>query len=331
MKKYYYSIDVAKYICAILVLSIHTSSLEQISPLLNDLFGSIICRVAVPFFFIASSFFFFKKDGGIKQYAKYAKRLLLLYIIYNLIYVLIFGIQRWADNPMQLIQKIILTGVSGHLWFFTGLIVAVGIVTLLNNIISDKCILMISILTYCIGLILSTYNSLFWGIGFIKNATEIYMKYFLTVRNGILFGMLFVIIGKIIVVYEDKISRINTKKIILCLICSFFLLCLEGVCISKFTIRVCERELFLSLPIFATLLFIFVLKLNDKIRITNKKICNVIRNISTVFYGLHYVFIYILPIDRLFYKFIAIIIINTMISMIIVLVSKKVKILKYLY
>lgn len=333
-KRYYFSIDIMKYICAIMVLSIHMAPFEQISPLLNDLWGSVICRVAVPFFFIASAFFFFKKEGSIKKnFVTYGKRILMLYAIYTVIYLVILAIKGQLESPIKIVQEILFSGVCIHLWYFLAVIVGIAAVIFLEKIIGTKLTVIVAAFMYILGTLGSTYYSLLFEENIIGKMISVYMEIFLSARNGIFFGMMFVVLGKIVLKREKQvISRSLTFWVLTCgiVVC---LMCAEGIAISKLTTKIYGRDMFLILPLCAYVLFGLVLKLNQYIKNVsrNRILCIYLRNISTLFYVLHYVFIFLIPVESAFIKFLLIILLNTLVSFIIVWCSKKVKLLKFLY
>lgn len=51
MKRQYASIDIARYVSALLVVCIHTFPFLEISETFNTYFIHTVCRLAVPFFF----------------------------------------------------------------------------------------------------------------------------------------------------------------------------------------------------------------------------------------------------------------------------------------
>ena len=59
--KQYNSIDLMKFIAAILIIILHTSPFQSYSKIISFGFRNIITIIAVPFFFCASGFLLFKK------------------------------------------------------------------------------------------------------------------------------------------------------------------------------------------------------------------------------------------------------------------------------
>ena len=82
------SLDIAKFIMAIFVICLHTHPFRSIEPF--PLF-EIITNSAVPFFFMASAFLLFQKFYHSKMdltiIKNYIKRMIKLYVIWNIIYL----------------------------------------------------------------------------------------------------------------------------------------------------------------------------------------------------------------------------------------------------
>ena len=123
-------IDIFKFFCAFLIIGIHTSPFYEIN-ILNNAFG-MLTRIAVPFFFVSSSFFLFKKEFSWKRIGNYCKRMLLLYAVYSVIYV----IYELASGQFVLNNFLIKFFVSGyqHLWFLQQSVIAVLVISLIIRI-----------------------------------------------------------------------------------------------------------------------------------------------------------------------------------------------------
>ena len=84
------SVDVFRYICAILVVAIHTRPLEELNPTLGFLAADVIPRIGVPFFFAVSGYFYLAKlEKGEKPFRTQMKKVLGLYSTWSLFYYLI--------------------------------------------------------------------------------------------------------------------------------------------------------------------------------------------------------------------------------------------------
>ena len=332
MKKNYNAIDITKYFCAILVLIIHMAPFTTISPLLNNAIGSILCRIAVPFFFMVSSFFFFKKKGNILQnFKRFAIRILGLYLIYTVIYFSYYLIKGESFSFFETIQKILFEAITVHLWYFVADVVAVGMVLLLTRFMSDKITLIICLALYLVGTVCSTYYSLLPHNNLFGGLVSAYLSIFLTFRNGVFFGSLFVLIGKMVANKERIIEKRKLSFWIVSFFISLALMGAEGVIISKYTVKTDIRDFLIVLPLCALCFFCLVLGIEPYFARIKKSFSVITRNVSTLFYALHFLFIYLVPIDNIMIKFLAIIILNTLVSLGVVLLSRKIKILRFLY
>jgi peptidoglycan/LPS O-acetylase OafA/YrhL len=65
MKEYYNSLDLAKFICAIMIIELHTGPLSFFGSNIGAVERGIITIIAVPFFFVVSGFLFLKKVNSI--------------------------------------------------------------------------------------------------------------------------------------------------------------------------------------------------------------------------------------------------------------------------
>lgn len=72
--KYFFSLDVAKFICALLVIIIHTRPFSVLSDIIDFYLVDVIARIAVPLFFAISGYLFFYglhfQDGKIVNCAE---------------------------------------------------------------------------------------------------------------------------------------------------------------------------------------------------------------------------------------------------------------------
>ncbi|WP_420319517.1 acyltransferase family protein [Faecalicatena contorta] len=81
------SIDIFRYICAVMIIAIHTAPFSDINEQLGYVFSQIIPRIAVPFFFAVAGYFYMSKlENGNNYFADYLKRLLGTYFIWSLFY-----------------------------------------------------------------------------------------------------------------------------------------------------------------------------------------------------------------------------------------------------
>lgn len=161
-KKRNNSIDLFRYICATLVVIIHTEPFYH-----GDLSGvgiflkEFLARVAVPFFFAVSGYFLFQKiDCDPKAPFRSAWRLTKVYLLWSVPYLLIDG---WVlkDNLPEFLKRtvlgIFLNGTYSHFWFFPGLIYATLIGGLIYRFLGWKPLAGLAMALYAIGVLGSTY------------------------------------------------------------------------------------------------------------------------------------------------------------------------------
>lgn len=210
-KRYYCSVDIAKLICSLLVVCIHTSPLLSFDGRLNSFLVNCLSRVAVPLFFVFSGFFLFSKigDGGIDKgiVLGYIKRIFKLYIIWSAVYFpftllammkapgvkgAVYVLLNWAKN-------MVFSAGYGFLWYLPATAVAVAAVSfLINKGAGINRIIALGAVLYIIGLCGQSYAGLADMIPFpqcIRTAAADILRFTVTTRNGIFEGILFIALG----------------------------------------------------------------------------------------------------------------------------------------
>ncbi|MBQ9743428.1 MAG: acyltransferase [Ruminococcus sp.] len=165
------SIDVFRYLCAILVVAIHTSPFYDINENLGYIFNSVITRIAVPFFFAVAGYYYIGKlADGKKVFGQYVLRLVRLYGIWTAIYYLkdvFFLLLDMVSGESVSIgafvrEKVVgflITGSADHFWYFPALIISVMLVTLIHKFGGIRLLIPLSIVVYIIGLFGTSYYS----------------------------------------------------------------------------------------------------------------------------------------------------------------------------
>ena len=184
--KQYKSLDVAKFICAILIIIIHTSPFSSYSKALTFGFRNIVCVIAVPFFFLTSGFLAFKKIDSLAKENKnkyqlvreeyvagYLKRLAIMYGIWSAVYFP-FVVIKWTRkgftiySVLEYVKDFFFEGSYSTIWFLPALFTAVLLVYLLHKKLSYKTIFLISAIIYIFTLAGSSYYDLATKIPFVK-------------------------------------------------------------------------------------------------------------------------------------------------------------------
>lgn len=226
------SFDIAKFICAFLVISIHTYPLLGIQPTLNLILVSGIARIAVPLFFVISAYFFFQHQDE-NYVMKYLKKIGKLYLIWSLIYLPFYILQNvqsgWIVMIVRYIRNFFFLGSHYHLWFLPALMFALYVVNKLSKYFNLKQILIISACLYFIGHLGNIYVNELYQVPILGTLHQIYRNVFETTRNGLFFGIPFISMGYLCAKLKNEHSvsfwiKWNLVSIVLFVI-EFSLLC----------------------------------------------------------------------------------------------------------
>lgn len=288
----YKMIDIVKYLSAIMVICIHCHQLFPIE--YYDFFvKNIICRIAVPFFFISSAYFVRKgSQKNISYVNVYLKRLIKSYLLWSIVFIPI-GLDWIHQNlsivgyllPVALIYGLIHIGTYYHLWYIPAMILAVFMVDKLLKKYSYKALFIIAIGFFMFGSIESYYGIL--QNGWFKDFFDVFIKVIFTTRSGILYGMIFTLIGFYIYDYQDTFISL-LKYIPILTISSAILLIIEGNFL--YTIERLDMNFLLMLIPFSFFFFIWILYFPYTPQYDTKRI----RNLSKYYYFIHPVSIVII-------------------------------------
>lgn len=297
-KKYYPAIDIMKLVCSILVIAVHTNPLRPQFPFGNFILINVFGRIIVPFFFISTSFFFaqqlYKKGDG--YFKPYIMKLIKMYLIWFIIYIP-FGLYRLPEMIQMEITPLIWVGVivEGllfhgsyfHLWYIAALIVGITLVYFLQKKISFKWIFVISSILFLFGLS-ETYIDVVKHIPIFNSITDFYFQWFITTRNGVFFGMMFISLGFELAKEKPmiKIKRPGMLSIIF-----FALLLIEAVLLREFSEPLNYNMLLMQIPF--TVCFFEYLK---TIQFKQYKVPKSFSEYNTKFYLTHAMFLELIPL-----------------------------------
>lgn len=219
-RKIYPSLDIMKFIMAMLILTQHTSNeWAHSTGLVHAFFG--LGNFAVPFFFTCSGFLFFSKLnkietwGGKKTYyKKWSLRIGKMYLVWSLIYFC-FVFAGWCSEGLSLNQLItflhrsVVYSTYATIWFLPALWIGVSICFCLNRYVSKYMMWVIMLFLFVIGNLFGSYTNVITQVPAIALFQDWYMDIFITWRNGIFNGAPYIFIG--ILLAEGKSS--NTSRI----------------------------------------------------------------------------------------------------------------------
>lgn len=268
--KQYKTIDLFKFICAILIIVLHASPFASYSKILTFGFRNIVTVIAVPFFFAASGFLTFSKLGTItdkescKEYIrKYAKRIIQMYLIWSAVYF-VFVVCEWIRDGFSYMSVVIyirdffFEGSYSTIWFLPALLYATIFVYLLSKKFSKKTIVFIAIPFYIFGLLGSSYFGIAESTPFLNDIFGVYYTCMKSVKNGLLFGFLFVALGAYIAERQDKL-KITPMKCLAGFSASVILLAVEAFAVN--TLDINDKGCDLALLLIPTTIFMLLLAL----------------------------------------------------------------------
>ena len=298
--KNYNGIDIMKFTCSILVICMHTNPLSTYSEYLNFALVQVVGRIAVPFFFIASGYLLFREmslplsqnEHNWFAIMKYIKRILTIYVVWSAIYFIFILDGLIKTNSVNLksiptcVWNFIYLGSYYHLWYLPALIFSVLAFYWLLKYFSIKRILIISTIFYIIGLFGDSYYGIIKNNQILENLFTFYFKFFITTRNGLFFGLIFVTLGA----YIGK-SVMTTRKAKTYLLFSFGFMFLEAFTLKYFNIPKDSNMLISLLPV---TFFLFTVLINVEIK--DNKIYKYFRDSSILIYCSHIIFTILLPI-----------------------------------
>ena len=169
-RKIYPSLDIAKFVMAMLILTQHTSNeWAHSTGLVHAFFG--LGNFAVPFFFACSGFLFFAKlntldNGGQKDYyKKWSIRIGKMYLVWTLIYFC-FVFTGWVNSgltweqPLHYLHRALVFSTYATIWFLPALWVGVSICYWMKRHCSGVVTCIVMAVLLLIGNVFGSYSTL---------------------------------------------------------------------------------------------------------------------------------------------------------------------------
>ena len=230
------AVDLLKFIFAILIMCLHGDIFK--GSLSGVYFERIIVRLAVPFFFVCSGYFYGKKIYAKKDLLRITKsyigRLALKLLIFEPVAVLLRIIKEIAlqHTPVPEVMRRaaleILFYPRGALWYIQAVIIAILLLAPFIKKGREVTALVIGLLLYSFALLCNRYYFLCEGT-VLEAVVTTYMRCFISARNGVFVGFLYVSMGVLIAkqweTIQQKKSLISLLMIIsgLCLVLEVYL------------------------------------------------------------------------------------------------------------
>ena len=310
-------VDISRFVMALLVVSIHTQPFDF--NIWLDRGIGIITRFCVPFFFVISSYYFFIKKKSLKSYII---RYLLLYFFWVFVLCSVRSFDVLKIPKVNLLKLFLWEGYK-ELWFLNATIYATLIIYSTYKFLGEKVTYLISILLYLIGVFISTYSPLLNSLGLGTNSILSLFGY----QNGLFYAPVFVAIGLYLALNKNNIF--NITKSFKGLVISFILLIFESL-IFVIIYKTKYRDLFLAM--LPATYFLCIIIINTKFYM-RYNYSFFLRKISSLIYLSHPIYLFLLKSyfsNNVFY-FICVSLLSFLTGILIIMLSKKIYYLKFLY
>lgn len=245
-----------------------------------------ISPIAVPCFFVISGFLFFRKSTTLKSFYRQALRVVRLYAVWSLIYLPLRVFLAYKTRSLNwgfilsFIQDAVFNGTYYHLCYLPSLVIALGIVYVLRRAKKKGVVFGILTVLYSTALLTDTYIDLVPGL---YRYYQLYQAIFVTSRNGLFVGTIFVYVGGWIADHEHALLTKPEKGYN-----NYFLICIvlqlvESYLIYRLTNKTVVNITAISV-LMSPLLVICALKARVK---ENGKSAVFCRHMSTLIYCSH--------------------------------------------
>lgn len=287
------SIDLFRYLCAILVVIIHSSFWRDWGNF-GIFIGDVFTRIAVPFFFATSGYFYIKKlIYGSTAFLKQLKHILLIYSVWSFVYFSLDFFNRVildGHEILPLVKEYIISffilGSVSHFWYFPALIISICLVTLIHKCKLMKILIPLTVTLYIVGCLGCAYYEVSKDIPFLNWLFN--LEYFYAIRRIFLMGFPFFSMGYLLLKikerYNDKINKNKSLIIAWCISAALFLA--EIFLILYFEI---DSTIVITFGLYVLLIFTMLILLNNPLpRYT--KASKASRNIANFTYYAHPLF-----------------------------------------
>lgn len=278
------SVDIVKFFLAICIVFIHGNGLTFLPDFWNYFVEKFVLRVAVPFFFVSSGYFLrITLDKG-KSIKSYCLRLLKPLIVFELLNTLLQEAIN-LKNGTGLVEVIydaikhILFYPYGAMWFLQACIVGALLLYIFYKREKLRWGFAVGLALYCFALLCNNYYFLVQGNGILETAVKGYMQIFLSARNGLFVGLLFLSMGFLI--HDWKLA--SKKNILVIMGCLLAIYAFEILLIyDKNTLD--DGALFVTHILLIPCIFCCVLNIHVNMA---SSVSVLLRNLSTGIYMLH--------------------------------------------
>lgn len=220
----YGGLDIVRLAAAFLVVAIHTSPLEAVSPAADFFLTRILARLAVPFFFMVTGQFvlgeYYESKKGRRNkgpekenlrtgrnLGRAVKKLGILYVFSIVLYLPlgIYAGHYQGIGALEAVRLLLFDGTFYHLWYFPACILGLCLTGALCRLLPLGSVWTLSLLLYVAGLFGDSYYGLLSLAPGLKAVYELGFRIFSYTRNGIFFAPVFLLLGASF--YKGKDSK----------------------------------------------------------------------------------------------------------------------------
>lgn len=238
----YPMLDVAKFLCALLVLVYHYFSEHKGLPTVLEEALSLYA-VAVALFMTISGFLTFSKLEALestKEKWHYVKkqvlRILKIYLLWSIVYI-VFQLTQWNYSNISFsfifweVQDWIFGATYFTIWFMPSLAVGLILAFWMTEKLSKRMTVLIAILLYVLGSLLLTYKFVGDSIPYFSYFADFANTWLGGSRGWLFFGTPLVLLGKAIGKFKDRIRPVPAAILA---VASTALLLAEALILRKF-------------------------------------------------------------------------------------------------
>lgn len=293
----YPGIDAVKLFMALVVVEIHADPLGHLGGFAGRMLATVE-NVAVPFFFIASGFLCFRGLSAsdvagpdapkLVRVRKTFLKLMRLYAIWTLVYlpVSVFGYWLQGCGPAEAVvlwlRGVLLVGeaaFSWPLWYLLAAAIGFALVYLiLQGGGSPRHVLTVSLCVMLAGWGISTLHGWDGAPVFLSLPVKVYFAMFVTVRNGLFLGFFYIALGMVFGLRSDSLTSLRLSAVL-----ATFVVGVAGC------LLVSPAQNLLFCAITASGIFLLSARV-----VSDSPGFKLVRNLSTVVYLTHMIFIVVL-------------------------------------
>jgi len=281
------SFDVARTLCALLIIVIHTEPLAPYSTIANFYLCNVVARVAVPLIFAMSGFLFSCKANLQRQFLRIGK----IYLCWSFVYLLI-QIPQWYRTGwwgIHVVKDYIVTFVTQgsyyHLWYLLTTIYALPLLYVLMKRASKQVVIGAISVLWVVECLIYSYTWI--GIEYRFPQLIASLNRFSAISNAVFRALPLMAIG--VIAGKDHVRR-TAKEWGKRALIAFFCVAAEASLLYFFSPNKENLSYVFMTP--AVVYYSVCFLLNWKIVLKNKRTAIILRNCSLTLYCIHPLFYY---------------------------------------